>query len=100
MGLILPALGTVKTGFRALCKAGVWFSVYFTLSNEVGDWYLVCGHSMETTLSDGQIVLVKPIGNRGFFTEIVKGFIVTFGYNSISVGDVIVAKGMVSKINK
>ena len=47
---------------------------------------------METTLSNGQIVLVKPVGNRGIFTEFIKLFVVTFGYTTISVGDIVIAK--------
>ena len=68
---------------------------------------------METTLSNGQIVLVKPVGNRGIFTgktnefhesddmtldtlftvaEFIKLFVVTYGYTTISVGDIVIAK--------
>ena len=68
MGPISPVLVKLKAGFKTIAKLGLYFSVYFTVTNEVGDWYLIGDHSMEPALSDGDIVIVQPVGHRGFFT--------------------------------
>ena len=68
MGPISPVLVKLNAGFKTIVKLGLYFSVYFTVTNEVGDWYLISEHSMEPSLSDGDIVIVQPVGHRGFFT--------------------------------
>jgi len=55
---------------------------------------------MEPALSDGDIVIVQPVGHRGFFTDCLKQFIAPFGYNRIGVGDIVVAKNPTHPNNK
>ena len=46
---------------KGLVNAGLVFSIYYTFSNSVADFYLVSQRSMEPTLSEGQIVVIKPV---------------------------------------
>ena len=68
MGPISPVLVKLKAGFRTVVKLGLYFSVYFTVTNEVGDFYLIGESSMEPALSDGDLVVVQPVGKGGIFT--------------------------------
>ena len=47
--------------FKGIVNAGLVFSIYYTFSNSVADFYLVSQRSMEPTLSEGQIVVIKPV---------------------------------------
>jgi len=93
MGIVIPPIKSLFHGLKRIIKFGVGISVgYYTLTHEVVDWYLITEDSMEPALSDGDIVIVKPVGNRALPTACLKEFVVEFGYNQIGVGDLIIAK--------
>lgn len=93
MGIVFPPLKVLVSSLKKILKFGFGFSVgYYTLTHEVGDWYLITEDSMEPVLSDGDIVIVKPLGNNSFLTAVLKEFVLAFGYNQIGIGDLIIAK--------
>jgi len=69
MGIAIPPLKSLLvSSLKRILKLGLGFSIYYTLTHEVGDWYLITEDSMEPVLSDGDIVIVKPLGNNSFLT--------------------------------
>lgn len=68
--------------FKGIVNAGLVFSIYYTFSNSVADFYLVSQRSMEPTLSEGQIVVIKPVDS----------WLGGVKFEQIKRGDLIIAK--------
>jgi len=77
---------------RGLCKAGVWFSVYYTITTSVGDVYYLSEQSMEPSLSGGQVVFCQATTTAKEFSLFDLSSYCGVNYNKIKVGDIIITK--------
>ena len=84
----------IKRGIKAVVQAGVAYGVYITITNEFCDFYFVKDVSMQPTLSEGNIVIVKPVGPRSYNPLVSLGVISPpwVHFENIARGDIVVAK--------
>lgn len=84
----------IKRGIKAVIQTGALYGVYATITNEFIDFYCVKDVSMQPTLSEGNILIVKPVGPRTYNPLVSFGIINPpwIHFEEISRGDIVVAK--------
>ena len=84
----------ITRGIKAVIKTGALYGVYATVTNEFIDFYCVKDVSMQPTLSEGNILIVKPVGPRSHNPLVDFGIINPpwIHFEEISRGDIVVAK--------
>ena len=82
----------IRRGIKAVTLTGALYGVYATITNEFVDFCIVKDESMQPTLSEGKILIVKPTGPRsiiGLDWIINRRWI---HFKEICRGDIVVAK--------
>ena len=84
----------IKSGIKAVIQTGAFYGVYATITNEFVDCYFVKDVSMQPILSEGKILIIKPVGPRTWNPLVDWGIINPpwIHFEEICRGDIVVAK--------